>query len=214
MEIIKNFLYPNKNDILDPLSLIIKLYIYSYKPAGTKISILNNKMEIQEISLFQSTIRTFKGDTKNDLINMLFPLTFACEIYLNEIEQQKYKYIFEQAIKSFDKLNEMYQINEITHNIEQLKNIMISFLENSKFNPKTIILNWDDKASELKKSFYKQTNTVWNKDRLDILFGHINELSISQSDDLTEQLILSLSTFMNFMDLVVVKLINELHLLR
>lgn len=214
MEIVKNFLYPNKNDILDPLSLIIKLYIYSYKPIGTKISILNNKIDIQEIGIFQSTVRTLKGDTKNDLINMLFPLTFACENYLNEIQRDKYKCIFEQAIKAFDKLNELYQINETAHNIEQLKNIMINFLENKNFNPKTIILNWDDKASELKKSFYKQTNSVWNKDRLDIIFGHINEISNSESDDLTAQLIISLSSFMNCMDLIVVKLINDLHLLR
>jgi len=78
MEVIKNFLCPNKNDILDPLSLAIKLYIYSYKHAGTKISILNNKIDIQEIGIFQSIIRTIKGDTKNNLINMLFPLTYAC----------------------------------------------------------------------------------------------------------------------------------------
>jgi hypothetical protein len=30
---------------------------------------------IQEIGLFQSTIRSLNGDNKNDLINILFPLT-------------------------------------------------------------------------------------------------------------------------------------------
>jgi hypothetical protein len=38
----------NKNDTLDPLSVIIKLFIYAYKPVGTKISISNNKIQIQE----------------------------------------------------------------------------------------------------------------------------------------------------------------------
>ena len=216
MEIIKNFLYPNKNDILDPLSLVIKLYIYSFKPMGTKISILNNKINIQESGIFQSTVRTFKGDTKNDIINMLFPLTFACEIYLGELElklnnvdfQPRYKYIFEQTIKALDKLN------EITHNIEQLKNIVMNFLSNKNFNPKTIILNWEDPASILKKSFYKQTNSVWTENRTNILFGYINEIANSHSDEITEHLINSLSTFMNYIDLIVIKLITELHLLR
>lgn len=214
MEIIKNFFCPNKNDILDPLSLIIKLYIYSFKPIGTKISILNNKIDIQEIGVFQSTIRTIKGDTKNDLINMLFPLTYACEIYLNSELHSKYKSIFERIIKSLDNLNEVYQINEITHNIEQLKNIVTNFLSDSNFNPKTIILNWDEPASVLKKSFYKQTNSIWTKDRLDILFGYVNEISNTESDEIVYNLITSLSTFMNYIDLVVVKLINDLHLLR
>jgi hypothetical protein len=214
MDIIKNFFYPNKNDILDPLSLIIKLYIYSFKPIGTKISILNNKIDIQEIGVFQSTVRTIKGDTKNDLINMLFPLTYACEIYLDLNMNSKYKCIFEKVIKSLDNLNEVYQINEIGHNIEQLKNILTNFLSMDKFNPKTIILNWEEPASVLKKSFYKQTNLIWTKDRLDILFGYINEISNTESEEHINFLIISLSTYMNYIDLIVVKLINDLHLLR
>lgn len=214
MELIKNFFYPNKNDILDPLSLIIKLYIYSFKPIGTKISILNNKIDIQEIGVFQSTVRTFKGDTKNDLINMLFPLTFACEIYLGSETHSKYKCIFERVIKSLDNLNEVYQINEIAHNIEQLKNIVTNFLLDDNFNPKTIILNWEEPASVLKKSFYKQTNSIWTKDRLDILFGYVNEISNTESEELVDYLIVSLIAYMNYIDLIVVKLINDLHLLR
>jgi hypothetical protein len=216
MDVLKNFFYPNKNDILDPLSLIIKLYIYSFKQIGTKISILNNKIDIQEIGVFQSTVRTIKGDTKNDLINMLFPLTFACEIYLgSELNLKlKYKCIFERVIKSLDNLNEVYQINETGHNIEQLKNIVTNFLSNDNFNPKTIILNWEEPASVLKKSFYKQTNSIWTKDRLDILFGYINEISNTESEELVNFLIISLSTYMNYIDLIVVKLISDLHLLR
>ena len=214
MEVIKNFFYPNKNDILDPLSLIIKLYIYSFKPLGTKISILNNKIDIQDIGVFQSTVRTIKGDTKNDLINMLFPLTFACEIYLCKNSHSKYKCIFERVIKSLDNLNEVYQINEIAHNIEQLKNIVTNFLSDENFNPQKIILNWEEPASYLKKSFYKQTNSIWTKDRLDILFGYVNEISNTESEELVHLLITSLSTYMNYIDLIVVKLINDLHLLR
>lgn len=98
MDIIKNFFYPNKNDILDPLSLVIKLYIYSFKPAKTKISMLNNKIEFQEDGMFQSTVRTFNRDTKNDLINMLLPLTFACETYLTDEDRTKYIKIFEEVL--------------------------------------------------------------------------------------------------------------------
>ncbi len=214
MEILKNFLYPNKNDILDPLSLIIKLYIYSYKPQGTKISILNNKIEIQENGFFQSTVRTIKGDTKNDLINILFPLTFACETYLNNNCVHRYECLFVQTLKSLEMLNDIYQINEIAHNIEQLKNIISNFLSNPEFCPKTIVSNWDEPASVLKKNFYKQTNSVWTKERLDILFGYIHEITNSNSNELTDTLIQSLSLFMNYIDLVVIKLINDLHLLR
>lgn len=214
MDLIKNFFYPNKNDILDPLSLVVKLYIYSYKPVGTKISILNNRIYIQESGNFQSTVRFLNGDNKNDLINMLFPLTYACETYLNEMNKNQYTYLFEQTLLSLDKFNEMYKMNEVEHNITLLKNIVTNFLTKSNFNPKTIVPNWDEPASVLKKGFYKQTNSVWTPERLNILFGYIYEITNSISDEMVEQLILSLSIFMDYMDLIVVKLIADLHLLR
>ena len=64
MEFIMN---KNKNDTLDPLSVIIKLFIYGYKPVGTKISISRNKIFIQENGFFQSTIRSVFRDSKNDI---------------------------------------------------------------------------------------------------------------------------------------------------
>jgi hypothetical protein len=36
----------SKNNTLDPLSIIIKLFIYVYKPVGTKLSIGSNKILI------------------------------------------------------------------------------------------------------------------------------------------------------------------------
>lgn len=214
MEVIKKILYPNKNDILDPLSLVIKLYIYSYKPVGTKISILNNRVEFQEAGIFQSTVRAFNGDTKNDLINMLFPLTYACEKYLDYYNKEKYTEIFQQVINSLDKLNQVYQSNEITHNIEQLKNIINKFIDEKKFNPQSIISNYNEPASELKKSFYTQTNSVWTENRLTILIGYIEEINNSETEENTQALIISLNSFMNWIDLLVVKLISDLHLLR
>lgn len=43
---IKQFIYPTKNNILDPLSVIIKLFIFSYSEKDSKISVLNNRLII------------------------------------------------------------------------------------------------------------------------------------------------------------------------
>ena len=214
MESLIKIIYPNKNDILDPLSLVIKLYIYSFKPNGTKISILNNKIHFQDKGIFQSTIRTLNGDTKNDLIYMLFQLTYACEKYIQCHEKKDFQVVFKKVIQSLDKLNQIYKSNEITHNIEQLKNIINKYIQESKFNPETIILNYNEPASQLKKSFYSQTNTVWSEDRIIVLIKYIKEIINSESDENTKLLIVSLNSFMNWIDMNVVKLINDLHLLR
>ena len=61
----------SKNDTLDPLSVIIKLFIYAHKSVGTKLSIGSNKIIIQEPGIFQGTVRKLCGDQKND-INIIF----------------------------------------------------------------------------------------------------------------------------------------------
>ena len=49
--------------ILDPLSVIIKLAILSKKRIGTKISVYNNIVYIQEIGVFQALVRyVFKNN--------------------------------------------------------------------------------------------------------------------------------------------------------
>ena len=71
MNFLKNIIYQNKTDILDPLSVILKLYIYNFKPEGTKISVSNNKIVLQDIGIFQGSVRKILGDSKND-INIIF----------------------------------------------------------------------------------------------------------------------------------------------
>ena len=78
----------NKNDILDPLSIIVKLFIYSYKPAGTKISIGNNRIYIQESTYIQGIIRKINGDTKNDITILTCPVLYACLNYLKNTDNQ------------------------------------------------------------------------------------------------------------------------------
>ena len=220
MELIKNFLYPNRNDILDPLSLVVKLYIYSFKSIGTKISILGNKIDIQESGIFQSTVRTIYGDTKNDLINMLVPLTWACEFYLGNLESDKsdkstrFIKLFDGILKSFDKLNQTYKFNETTLNIEQLKNITKNFLLNNKFNPESIVSSWNSTQTGLKKNYYVQTNKVWDNNKFKILIGFINEIE-SIYDDEPEKinfLVNSLSQFMNYIDNIVINEIAKLYI--
>jgi hypothetical protein len=42
----------NKNEYLDPTSVLIILAINSYKPVGTKISICDNKMYFNDLNIF------------------------------------------------------------------------------------------------------------------------------------------------------------------
>jgi hypothetical protein len=210
MNIIKDIVYSSKNDILDPLSIIIKLFIYSYKPAGTKISIYNNKLIIQEIGIFQGAVRKIYRDTKNDINIIFYPVIFACSYFLSLEKKKLFIKIFEIVCTSFDKLKETYQGNEIIYNIDQLKNIIESFLKSDNFNPSTIISNYDTPSNKIKQDIYGHLSTIWNTDRLNILFGYVNEILITSSEELKESLIFSLSSYANCIDIISNNLINNL----
>ena len=210
MNIVKDIIYSSKNDILDPLSTIIKLFIYNYKPIGTKISIYNNKVIIQERGFFQGTVRKIYRDTKNDINIIFYPVIFACKYFLTSENNKKFIKIFEIVCSSFNKLKETYQGNEIIYNIDQLKNILESFLKNDNFNPATIISNYDTPSNKIKQDIYTHLSTIWNESRLNILFGYIDEILITTSEELLDNLILSLSSYSNCTDIMANNLINNL----
>ena len=82
MDAIVNITSTSKNDILDPLSIIVKLYLYYSKPVGTKISVGNNRVYIQNSTYIQGVWRRYNGDSKNDINILVCPILFACVYYL------------------------------------------------------------------------------------------------------------------------------------
>ena len=70
-------------NIYDPLSIIIKLGIFSKKKIGTKLSIKNYIIEIQEISYYQSLYRYLNNDNRYDIQLLGIPIDTACKKYLN-----------------------------------------------------------------------------------------------------------------------------------
>ena len=199
-----------KNDVLDPLTVIIKLFIYAHKPIGTKLSILNNKIKIQEIGIFQGTIRTLFGDKKNDINIIIFPIIFACNTYLNGQNKTKFRKLFETSCISFDKLKETYQGNEIIYNIDQLKTIINSFLNEDLTNSSSLMANYNSAGGKIKQNIYIYLNSIWNEQRLNILFGYLHEINETASEELILSLINSLNSYMDCIDLKINNLIANL----
>ena len=200
----------NKNDLLDPLTVIIKLFIYSFKNIGTKISIKNNKISIQDNGIFQGTVRKLFNDNKNDINILFMPILFACELYLNNENKQKYKYIFENTIIAFNKLKETYYGNEIIHTIDNLKTNIELFLQNENYDIKNIISNADSPSHNIKQQIFLNINSVWTNERLSILFGYIYEIDNYKTDECLISALHGLDTFIDFIDICTLNIINSL----
>lgn len=201
----------NKNDTLDPLSVILKLFIYAHKQIGTKLSIGSNKINIQEPGIFQGTVRKYYGDQKNDVNIIFFPIIYACKYYLgNEMLRKRFIHLFGIVIGSFDKLKETYQGNEIIYNIDQLKSIAQNFLDNASFDPNTLYSSYDSPGGKIKQGIYSHINTIWNDSRLNVIFGMIEEILQTTSKEISSELVNSLNIYMSCIDMLTFNLITNL----
>lgn len=198
-----NITSTSKNDILDPLSVIIKLFIYYYKPIGTKISVGNNRIYLQDSTYIQGIIRRYNGDTKNDITILLCPIMYACVLYLDNKElRTMYLPIFEIGLQALNNLKQTYSNTPIIYNIEHILNIIQMFI-NDEANNANNIINTETPMFKIKENIYGQLNQVWTAERKNILFGFIKDITEVNNLILKQTLLDGLCKFMDCMDLFV-----------
>jgi hypothetical protein len=193
----------SKNDILDPLSVIIKLYLYNSKPLGTKISVGNNKVDIQYSTYVQGIWRRYNGDSKNDINILVCPILYACVYYLKSSEPETraiYLPIFNEALQALSNLKQTYANTAIIYNIEHLINIIQSHINNEV---STGIVNTDTPLYKIKENIYQHLNEVWTPSRKNVLFGFIKEITEVKNSALKQRLLDGLSVFMDCIDTLV-----------
>jgi hypothetical protein len=169
MEAVNNITSNNKNDILDPLSIIIKLFLYYYKPIGTKISIGNNRIYIQDGTYIQGLFRRYNGDSKNDINILLCPILYSCMIYLKDSNvRDNYLPIFKVALQALTNMKQTYANTAIIYNIEHIINIVQMFVLEETPNVNNII-NSETPLFKIKENIYHHLNTAWTVERKNIL---------------------------------------------
>lgn len=160
----------NKQYILDPLSVIIKLSILSKKTSGSKICIYNNVLFIHENNMLQPFIRYIYKNNKNNIQYLYNPIYIACNNYLTEsfIKDHPYiKKIFMNAQKGLKELINTYSENTIiVHALYYYYNIIESYLTNKSLKNAFI----DDYLTQYyTEDVIKKISSVWNTDKIKII---------------------------------------------
>lgn len=172
-----------KNYLLDPLSVIVKLAILACKPVGTKVCIQNNVMSFQDPGIFQGFCRTVYNLNKTDLHFMYNPIQLACSHFLSTSavkSRPRMRNLFAYAQKGLERLMETYRANStIRHSLNYYHAIISNYVE-SKYNPTLFrkdglsVLYGD----ELVASLHGQWTDKWIKAVLD-MNGFLSDDSIS-----------------------------------
>lgn len=164
------FTYKNikkNNQVLDPLSCMVRLAILKYKPYGTKISICNNSIIFQDPSLLQGSIRWKNGDTRLDIHNLLITIQKAIDWY--DLTDDKIIYIYETSKDGIIELLKSYNGSSNTsHTLKYYINIINNALENNK--------KFKEEITNEKDVYYKPFKNIWSKRKINIIFHILKEI--------------------------------------
>jgi hypothetical protein len=176
--------------ILEPLQVMIQLSILSNCPIGTKVSVSNNILHIQQPSMVQGAWRWWQGDNKDDLY-YLFHAIRRYYLWYKSKENIIYKYILECAIKGITKLIETYKIcknTTITHTLSLYKNILN--LENQD-----LFHSQDENSISMDKVFEK-IQSIYDKKDLKVVFNILKKLEEVENEYYKENYIQSIYYFL------------------
>ena len=126
MDLIKSHPKEKVDMILEPLQVLTQLAVLSYLPVGTKISISNNILYLQQPTYFQGVVRWYQKDNKDDLFYLFHAIRRYYKWYKNR-DDEVFGKILELAIKGIEKLIDTYNkvgITTITHTLNLYKNIL------------------------------------------------------------------------------------------
>ena len=163
--------HTNINDIqlLEPLSIIIKLAIINFKDELTKIAITNNKLYIQSPTFYQGIIRYLYGNNREDICFLLKPILRSIEIHKPNTNDDLI-YIYELAISGLKKLKKSYKniASNVCNSLDLYISILTAHLEGNDLSIDSYEFN--KTAPDLNLSISTRVNLenifqkIWYKD--------------------------------------------------
>jgi hypothetical protein len=200
-----------ENSRLDPLTTLIKLAILPYKPEGTKLSIDSNYINYSENTILQFAIRTYLGDSYNDLRDLNKTLHKAVAWFYDD---HKLKYLFEYAIQGLEKLKSTYGNTGKADAVQSYIDILAGFNRRNiiEINKEKEKIKEHKKNKELKEQPNEQVSnktiedhelkihdilkTIWSEDDKEIVYRFFLKLKQSNNQEDIEDNINGLETLL------------------
>jgi|TARA_Y100000389_G_scaffold142041_1_gene139997 hypothetical protein len=190
--------------ILEPLQVMIELSLLSHCPVGTKLSVSENILRLQQPTLYQGVLRWYKSDNKDDLYYLFHAIRRYYKWYKSR-DEKIFNYILTQAIKGIDKLMLTYSQTDktsITHTLSLYKNVLV--LEDPK-----IFTDSSGSGSVDIDSVFEQITTIYDKRIMKIVYNILLLLENETNEHNKQQYILGIYNTLIPINLVIRKWIHE-----
>ena len=201
-----------RNDYLDPLSVIVILALNSYYPLGTKLAIHSSQIYLQTNNILQGPQRYFYGDKKTDINILYYPIIYATRQYilnlnndlLNLEQKEELVKLFEKSKIGLIKLRDTYINEDIIYSINRLIDIIDKSLKNKQINDQ---FNETINEDSIKFKIYDEINKIWSIKHIKCLLLLFEELE-KRNDNNRKNLILSIEYFIKDIEYLLLDKIN------
>jgi hypothetical protein len=176
----KKVFYPQSTDnqqILEPLTTLVKLALIAFQPVGVKLAISMNRIIIQSPTSVQGAVRWLQGSKKEDLHFLLRPIYRACDLY-PPIKGKPIYDLYRLAIEGLRVLKASYERDPDAMIIVQLIELYMDILD-SKMTNRSIHLESYKRIKDLNDTVNLSTSTivnlgnifkeVWKEDEIDLI---------------------------------------------
>ena len=190
MEMLQQQQKERQDMILEPLQVMIQLSLLSNCPIGTKVSVSDNLLHIQQPSYVQGAIRWWRDDNKDDLY-YLFHAIRRYYLWYKSKDTVIFSYILESAINGLEKLIETYKVcknTAITHTLSLYSNIL-------KLEEQNLFDSPNENAVTMDKVFENIT-VLYDKKDLMVVFNVLKKLEETTNDQYKEFYLNSLESFL------------------
>jgi len=178
MELLSQNIKEKVDMILEPFQVMVELSLVSHCPVGTKVSVSDNLLHIQQPHWTQGVVRWYQNDNKDDLYYLFHAVRRYYMWYKNKKDNKIFKEILKSAIKGIDRLIETYKKSDrqsILHTLSLYKNLLE--LDNNE------LFKDEKKETVSMDQVFKNIVNIYNDNILRIVYNTLVLLDKEQNQD-------------------------------
>lgn len=197
-------------EIIDPFCTVVKLALLHYKNLGTKISIKNNTVDIQESSIFQGALRWYGGDERDQLHQLKLPIFYFRGIVMNFIifdhlalDEESLLYLNDLVVKGLRKMRITYDIDRKTGSL--VKNCLDDYIKIL-----TTPYHIDDYMVEMNKynkptifAIYNEYTKLWHLNDFGIILNLFKLIETKENPEIHNKLADCINHFIMAKDMTI-----------
>ena len=199
-------------EFIDPLCTIFKICLLHYKYIGTKISIKNNTITVQDPSNFQGFQRWMNNDERDQLHHLKLPIFYFKGIVSGHIKiehltvkEEYYEYINELAIKGLKRIKLAYDVEKPG---SLIKNCIDDYIKTL-----TTHYTFEDYMTHMRElnkptlfAIYSEYNHLWKMEDFKIIMDLFKKAEEKEDVHLTNVLANAINQFLIFKDMEIDKI--------